>query len=140
MELFEALLADAQPNPAVLENMKADIQKSRTNAKLNQSSNFSKLLQYAYYGPKSPARNILSAAELKQLKPKDLIKQLHRFAHILVQSRQADIYSLAARRNIIITSQIIKLLFNLFRRHFAGAQIIQILHSRPQSLVLVRAQ
>lgn len=78
MELFEALLSDAQPNPAVLENMKADIQKSRTNAKLNQSSNFSKLLQYAYYGPKSPARNILSAAELKQLKPKDLIDRLKR--------------------------------------------------------------
>lgn len=78
MELFESLLADAQPNPAVLKNMKADILKSRTNAKLNQASNFSRLRLYAYYGPKSPARNILSEAELKQLKPEDLIARLKR--------------------------------------------------------------
>lgn len=77
MELFEALLADAQPDQRILENMKADILKSRTNAKLNQSSNFNRLIQYAYYGPKSPARNILSAKEMKQLKAEDLIDRLN---------------------------------------------------------------
>lgn len=77
MELFETLLADAQPDQRVLENMKADILKSRTNAKLNQSSNFNRLIQYAYYGPKSPARNILSAKEMKQLKAEDLIDRLN---------------------------------------------------------------
>lgn len=77
MELFESLLADAQPNPEVLENMKADILKSRSDAKLNQSANFNRLIQYAFYGPKSPSRNILSAEELQQLKPEDLISRLN---------------------------------------------------------------
>lgn len=84
MELFESLLADAQPAPEVLENMKADILKSRQNAKLNQSANFSRLTQYAQFGPNSPARNILSAKELQELKPEDLLSRtndLNNYAH-----------------------------------------------------------
>lgn len=84
MELFESLLADAQPAPEVLENMKADILKSRQNAKLNQSANFSRLTQYAQFGPNSPARNILSAKELQELKPEDLLSrtsELNNYAH-----------------------------------------------------------
>lgn len=84
MELFESLLADAQPAPEVLENMKADILKSRQNAKLNQSANFSRLTQYAQFGPNLPARNILSAKELQELKPEDLLSrtsELNNYAH-----------------------------------------------------------
>lgn len=84
MELFESLLADAQPAPEVLENMKADILKSRQNAKLNQSANFSRLTQYAQFGPNSPARNILSAKEMQELKPEDLLSRtndLNNYAH-----------------------------------------------------------
>lgn len=84
MELFESLLADAQPAPEVLENMKADILKSRQNAKLNQSANFSRLTQYAQFGPNSPARNILSAKELQELKPENLLSrtsELNNYAH-----------------------------------------------------------
>ena len=84
MELFESLLADAQPAPEVLENMTADILKSRQNAKLNQSANFSRLTQYAQFGPNSPARNILSAKELQELKPEDLLSrtsELNNYAH-----------------------------------------------------------
>lgn len=87
VDLFEALLADARPDAAVLENMKADIQKSRANAKLNQYSNFNKLMQYAIYGPKSPARNILSGKELKELQPEDLlsrIRQLNTYEHTIL--------------------------------------------------------
>lgn len=87
MDLFESLLADAQPDAAVLENMKADILKSRQNAKLNQSANFSRLIQYGFYGPKSPARHILSAEELKNLKPEDLtdrIQKLNNYEHTIL--------------------------------------------------------
>lgn len=84
LELFESLLADAQPNAAVLENMKADILKSRADAKKNQSMNFRMLQNYAMYGPKSPATNILSSEELKKLTPEDLIfriKELSNYNH-----------------------------------------------------------
>lgn len=84
MELFESLLVDVQPNEMVLENMKADILKSRSDAKLNQRANFSRLTQYALYGPKSPALNILSEKELKNLKSTDLIeriKNLNNYEH-----------------------------------------------------------
>lgn len=84
LELFESLLADAQPNEAVLENMKADILKSREDAKKNQSMNFRMLQNYAMYGPNSPSTNILSSEELKILTPEDLIlriKELSNYKH-----------------------------------------------------------
>jgi Predicted Zn-dependent peptidases len=82
MQLLESLIHDAQPNKEALENMKADILKRRADAKLNQSSNFSMLQNYAMYGPKSPATNILSAAQLKALTPKDLIDRIQKLAGV----------------------------------------------------------
>lgn len=78
MELFESLLADAQPNAEVLENMKADIRKSRADAKLNQRMNFNKLTQYGFYGAASPATHVLSAGELDSLQPADLLSRIHK--------------------------------------------------------------
>lgn len=76
MELFESLLADTQANPQVLEFMKADLLKIREDKKLNQQANFTMLLQYGLYGPKSPATNVLSEAELKGLKSETLLSCL----------------------------------------------------------------
>ena len=76
MELFESLLADAQANPQVLEFMKADLLKIREDKKLNQQANFTMLLQYGLYGPKSPVTNVLSEAELKGLKSETLLSCL----------------------------------------------------------------
>ncbi len=70
---------------------------------------------------------------------KQRLKQLHCLTHILAQSGQSDIHSLAARRNEIIAGQIVELLLDLLRSHFARSQIIQILHSRTQRLVLIGA-
>lgn len=78
MELFEALLADAQPNAEVLENMKADIRKARTDAKSNQSANFVRLRQYGLYGSHSPATAVLSDSELDELQPEDLLGRLRK--------------------------------------------------------------
>lgn len=77
LELLESLLADAQADPEVLQNMKADIMRARENAKLDQMSNFRALMQYGIYGPKSPGTNILSATELEQLQPEDLLTRIH---------------------------------------------------------------
>lgn len=76
MELFESLLTDAQGDEAVLENMKADILKSRADAKLKQQANFKMLMQYGLYGPKSPATHILSATELTELTSDELLNHL----------------------------------------------------------------
>lgn len=78
MELFESLLADAQPNAEVLENMKGDIRKARVDAKSNQGANFSRLRQYGLYGPYSPATAVLSDSELDELQPEDLLGRLRK--------------------------------------------------------------
>lgn len=87
LELFESLLADAQPDPAVLENMKADILKQRTNLKLNQRANFSRLRYYGLYGPLSPGTNVLSNREIQNLKAEELIdmlKNLKEYKHTVL--------------------------------------------------------
>lgn len=76
IQLVESLLADAQPNPEVLEIMKGDILEGRANTKLNQQANFRMLMQYGLYGPKSPATNVLSADEIQNLKSEELLAHL----------------------------------------------------------------
>jgi len=77
VSLFETLLNDAQVNKEAYANLANDLIKARANAKLNQAQNFSRLTQYAIWGPKSPTTNILSADELKNMDPKNLIKRIH---------------------------------------------------------------
>ncbi len=84
MELFEEILADAQVNEEAYANLAGDILKGRTDAKLNQGQNFNKLIQYAIWGPKSPTTNVLTAAEIQQMKPQDLVDRIHKintYAH-----------------------------------------------------------
>lgn len=76
LELFEHLLARAQVNENAYANLVDDMLKSRANAKLNQSANFSRLLTYATYGAFSPATNILSEEQLKQLNPQTLVDKI----------------------------------------------------------------
>jgi predicted Zn-dependent peptidase len=87
MALLEERLADAKADQAAFDNLVDDVLKNRTNAKLNQGSNFSALRTYAMYGPKSPTTNILSEAELKALNPEDLVnrtKNLKNFEHTIL--------------------------------------------------------
>ncbi len=84
-ELFEHLLADAQPNQEALDNLATDILKRRADAKLNKRTIlFRAMYNYGVYGVKSPYQNILSESELKSLTPDeliDLIRQLTNFEH-----------------------------------------------------------
>lgn len=87
VQLFEKLLADAQPDEEVLEYMKSDILKGRADAKWNQQANFKMLMQYGLYGPKSPATNVLSDKELRGLKSADLLnslRELDKFQHMVL--------------------------------------------------------
>ena len=77
MALFEKLLADAQVNKEAYSNLVADQLKKRADAKLNQMQNFSRLMNYVYYGPKNPANTLLSEAELKSKNPQELVDRIH---------------------------------------------------------------
>lgn len=73
-QLFEDLLANAQPNDEALQNLISDNLKKRSDAKLDKGEIlFSALSSYGKYGKVSPYTNILSDDELKKLKPADLI-------------------------------------------------------------------
>lgn len=77
VQLFEKLLADAQVNKEAYTNMTSDILKARSDAKLNQGQNFSRLMSFAMYGPKSPATNLLTEAELTNMNPQELVDRIH---------------------------------------------------------------
>lgn len=87
MALLEERLADAKADQQIYDNRVMDILKQRSNAKLNQYSNFGQLNNYAMWGPKSPSTNILSEAELKALNPKELVnrtKNLKNMEHTIM--------------------------------------------------------
>lgn len=87
MALLEERLADAKADPEIYDNYVRDILKQRSDAKLNQQTNFSRLSNYAIWGPKSPATNILSETELKALNPEELVartKNLKNFEHTIM--------------------------------------------------------
>ncbi|MDR0728681.1 MAG: insulinase family protein [Prevotellaceae bacterium] len=84
LALLESLLADPQVNQAAFDNLVLDINKSRADAKLNQSRLFSMLVNYGIWGAKSSATNVLTAKELRELKPEQLtqrIKDLKQYKH-----------------------------------------------------------
>lgn len=79
LQLFEDLLADAQPNKDALQNLVADELKRREDAKLDKNTIlFEALYSFGKYGNKSPFTNQLNKAELNNLKPEDLLSILHR--------------------------------------------------------------
>ena len=79
--LLEERLSDPVADLETYQNLVADVLKSRENAKLNQSTIFSRLNNYAQWGPKSPATNIPSDNELKKLNPEELIARIKNMLH-----------------------------------------------------------
>jgi predicted Zn-dependent peptidase len=87
MALLEERLADAKADAGTYDNLVSDIVKQRADAKLDQYTNFNRLNSYAVWGPKSPATNLLSADELKNLNPEELVnrtKNLKTFEHTIL--------------------------------------------------------
>ena len=84
MDLLEERLADAQADMEIYNTLVDDILKERTDAKLNQQVNFSRLKSYAIYGALSPVTNILSKKELQEMNPEELVnrtKNLKNYEH-----------------------------------------------------------
>lgn len=78
MALFEEFLAKAKPDAEALQGMVELEMKSRADAKLDKSTIlWDGLRNYAMYGPDNPFTYKLSEAELKALKPAELVDRIH---------------------------------------------------------------
>jgi predicted Zn-dependent peptidase len=76
MELMEELINDAMPNDDVLENLKLDIIKERSDSKLNQRANFSALRRYLNYGQDYIKNTTLNNDGIKTLESSDLLAKI----------------------------------------------------------------
>ena len=77
MQMLEDLIANAEVNEAAYANLAADQLKQRNDAKLNQSQNFNRLIQYAIWGENAPGKNVLSNEELIAMNPQELVDRIH---------------------------------------------------------------
>jgi predicted Zn-dependent peptidase len=74
LALLKEVLNNLQPDKEALDNLVQGILKSRSDAKLNKETIlWDALLSYGIYGQNSPYKYILSEAELKGVKPEELI-------------------------------------------------------------------
>ena len=76
MKILEDLIYNAVADDTILENLKADMLKSRADAKLNQSSCFSALQKYVFYGPEFIDKTTLSNEELMVLTSDGLLSKV----------------------------------------------------------------
>lgn len=85
LQLFESLFADPVVEDETLKNLISDILKKREDAKQEKRTILQKMMvNYAKYGPVSPATNILSESELNALKAstiKDMIHAMTGYKH-----------------------------------------------------------
>ena len=95
MELFEELITSAQPDEEVLESLKADIIKSRADAKHNQAANFAALQRYVFFGKDYVKASTLTDQQLRTLTStellaeiKDLFSRNHRILYYGPSSRK----------------------------------------------------
>ena len=78
VKLFEDILANAVPNNEALIELKKNVLKNRSDAKLNkQIILWRALSNYAKYGPKSSFTNIITESELNSISSKELVELIH---------------------------------------------------------------
>lgn len=76
MEIVEGLIAGAQPDEDILQNLKGDMIKSRADAKLNQSRCFGALQRYLIYGKDFIRRTTLTDPALQGLTSEQLLARI----------------------------------------------------------------
>ena len=76
MEIVEDLAYNAIPDEAILANLKADIFKSRKDAKLSQGSCFSALQGYILYGPEYIQKTTMSNEQIQALTSEELLAKV----------------------------------------------------------------
>lgn len=106
MDIVEDLVANAVADEAILANVKQNMLKSRANAKLNQSSNFSALQSYVIYGEEGMKAR-LSNEELMALtseellaKVRDLLTKQHTVVYYGPATQQELLASLNEHHNV----------------------------------------
>ena len=73
LKLVEDLMQNAQPDEAAYKSMVDVILKGRNDAKQNQEECFNRLNEYGMYGPRNSYTNMMSAQQLRDTKPAELI-------------------------------------------------------------------
>ena len=76
MEIVEDLAYNAIPDEAILANLKADMFKSRRDAKLSQGSCFSALQSYILYGPEYIQKTTMSNEQIQALTSEELLAKV----------------------------------------------------------------
>ncbi len=76
LRLVESLVQNAVPDEAILANLKADMLKDRADAKKSQSSCFSALESYAFYGPDFIKSTTLNNEALMALTSEELLAKV----------------------------------------------------------------
>ena len=76
MEIVEDLAYNAIPDEAILANLKADMLKSRRDAKLSQGSCFSALQSYILYGPEYIKQVTMSNEQIQALTSEELLAKV----------------------------------------------------------------
>ena len=76
MDIVESLISGAQADEAVLTNLKADLFRSRANAKLSQGSCFGALQRYMVYGPEFIKKTVLDNDAVEALTSDELLSKI----------------------------------------------------------------
>ena len=76
MQIVEDLAYNAVPDEAILANLKADMFKSRKDAKLSQGSCFSSLQRYIMYGPEYIRKTTMSDKQIQSLTSEELLAKV----------------------------------------------------------------
>ncbi len=106
MDIFEDVLANAVADEAILANLKQNELKSRANAKLNQSRNFSALQSYVVYGEEGMKYRLsneqLMALTSEELiaKVRDLLNKQHTVVYYGPATKEELLASLKEHHNV----------------------------------------
>lgn len=88
--LMDHFLRDAKADPAAYRSYVDGILKDRADAKLNAGAVFQRAAAYAWYGKKNPYTTLLSEAELRAVKPEELLALLRQ---IFSQYKSTFVYA-----------------------------------------------
>ena len=76
LKLLENLLLHAKADQEAYDQYVSLIDKARADAKLDQEACFYSLFQYGVYGTYNPQRNLLTTAQLREIRPQELLDLL----------------------------------------------------------------
>ena len=76
IDIVESLITGAKPDEAILANLKADLLRSRANAKLSQGSCFGALQRYMIYGPDYISRTVMGNDALEAITSDELLSKI----------------------------------------------------------------